>query len=124
LIVLLTATFGALASLTRWPDWAITEPEARSIAEPAARIIARHAHVAAVVKTVADPIALIVAAAAVTVPRVIGYRLAYAAALAEARAAQAQAPQAGPAAAPPPQSNPGGATAVNFAERLLRENGL
>jgi len=76
-----------------------------------------------VIKTVADPVALIMAAAAVTVPRVIGYKLAYEAALAQQRAAQAQAAQAGPPPAPPPTANPSGATRVNFADRLMRENG-
>ena len=118
---------GSLAIATRWPGWVIPADEAQNIARPLSRIIARHAAIAESVRIVADPIALIVACIAIVLPRIIGYRAAVAAAQKQQPPGDAGVPRE--AAAPPPpvdpsmaKAAPNGKTAVNFAERLIRDN--
>lgn len=120
--------FANAASVTRFDPWRISEDEARTVAGPAARILARHANVAEKIALVADPAALVLAAVAITMPRFIMYKMTVEAqkhrgglrAVPDAPAQQEPAP--GPVNEVP-QGERTGSTAVNFAERLLNKDG-
>jgi hypothetical protein len=64
--------YGAAAGITGFNGWLITDAEATAIAEPAARILARHTVIQGYVREVADPVALVVAAG---LPTLVRYQL-------------------------------------------------
>jgi hypothetical protein len=82
------------AQLAQFPGFVIDEDEADLVAKPAARILARHPEWAETVRTVSDPLALVGAIAAITIPRYLAYK-AYAIALAQARVADERAARGG-----------------------------
>lgn len=63
------------SNATGYDGFTISEPEALSIAKPAARILQRHGAVAETIRTVADPLSLIIATASVFGPRLAGYKM-------------------------------------------------
>ena len=63
------------ANATGFEGLQITEPEALTIAKPAARILQRHGAVAETIRTIADPLALIIATATVFGPRLAAYKM-------------------------------------------------
>ncbi len=120
----LEGALGLVATITRYADFAIDSVEAEALAKPLCRIAARHPQIAERATEYADPAALVVAAAAIIGPRVAGYQIA----LREAKLAAQRAAQR-PVSTPPPPPSPEnvpprpGATPVNFADTLLRQNG-
>lgn len=62
------------ANATGFEGFKVHEVEALTIAKPAARILQRHGAVAETIRTVADPLSLIIATATVFGPRIVAYK--------------------------------------------------
>lgn len=63
------------ANATGYDGFKIYREEAETIARPAARILQRHGAVAETIRTIADPLSLIIACASVAGPRIAGYKM-------------------------------------------------
>jgi len=75
LVNIVVAVGDGLSNATGFEGFQISQPEAGTIARPAARILQRHGALAETVRSVADPLALIIASATVFGPRIAGYRM-------------------------------------------------
>lgn len=72
---ILIAVGDGAANATGYDGFKIYQEEASSFARPAARILQRHGALAETIRSVADPLALIIAGASIAAPRIAGYSM-------------------------------------------------
>lgn len=97
--------------LTGYDGYRIDSVESGEISRPLGRILARHPHLSETIRAYADPVALVIAVGAVTVPRVAAHRAMI--------AMMRPAPQSPPTAVPngtPPNGQAVNPWAARFAE--------
>jgi beta-lactam-binding protein with PASTA domain len=72
--LILTGVADAAAKYTSFEGFTIDSDEAATVAEPAARILARHPEYSETVAKYADPVALVLATVALVAPRILAYK--------------------------------------------------